>query len=191
MSISLQDPPDHVLPHAYDRSLTGYYVRLVLATLAAASPPTVILFMWWGEYKGFHTITVESVVQGLVFLWVGPAILFPTFMKLGDTFSSKPSLLPLDLLRLSRTPVGWALLREGAMLEDRRSGVKDLERSLPLFRSIAIGFNNAEQVLEHEANLLNAWNKLLAAETSLVDRQRRHLAGETVDEYDKSLASSP
>lgn len=190
MSISLQDPPEHVLPHAYDRSLVGYWVQLTMATLISAFAMSFVVRGWIAEYEGFHTVSVESLVMGCVFLWIAPAILAPMVMRPAEVLSSNPVFLPVALLRLSRSPVGWALLREGARISGRRSEIKGLERSLPTLQNNMIGFNESENVLVHEANLLNAWNKLLVAETSLADRQRRYLAGESVA-FDDALASSP
>jgi hypothetical protein len=164
---------------------------------ACALAPVGVIVMWVLQYRGFHSVPLDSIVIGLAFAWVVPSILYPLFMSPSMLFSGEPknqAILPWELLRLSRTPVGWALLREGAEQRERRKEIRSLAKTILVISAMpgvtGAAFSNPELISEVEANIRAAWTMLLRDESDLVDRQRRHLAGETVD-YKPEWASAP
>lgn len=191
MSISLQDPPGHVRPYACGRRLTWYKARLTAAKIACAALTVMILATGRAEYRATGALTLDSAVEIVFWMTIGNVLLYAVMVNATVTLGGNGDLIwtPKEILLLSRTPVGWALLREGARISERRHEIENAERSLAAFRRLAITLD-PQQILELEANLLAAWNKMLFDEENLLGRQGKHLAGEVVT-YDASLAASP
>ena len=191
MSISLQDPPGHVRPYACGRRLTWYKARLTAAKIACAAMTIMVLTTGRSEYRATGSVTFDSVVEIVFWATIGNVMLYAVIVNPSATLGGNGDLIwmPKEILLLSRTPIGWALLREGVRISERRSEIENGERSLAAFRRLAIALD-PQQILELEASLLAAWNKTLFDEEDLLSRQGKHLAGEVVA-YDASLAASP
>lgn len=186
----LADPPGHVRPFGRDYGFVGYKLKLAFALVVSVSCVVILVLLGYSQYLRDGTLTFENGVTTVIFMFMGPFMLGGTIMT-GSSPSNRagPMFLPTDMLRLARTPVGWALLREGAELSQRRLAIVHAHLQLDVLEE-AVDAIATDKSLDVDSALHALWNAHLALEASLAERQRRHLAGESVA-HRAELAAHP
>lgn len=173
------DPVGHVRPYTsasipfpeLSHPLVFVVSATLFCTLLFAVPPLTPGTMLW---LGWVTAVVSSFSVPLVVL----------VMACLNRLTQEERVV----IQMTRTPVGKALLQEGTELHRARCWL-EAEQYLVLSPLPFCGVQTLTGRRIEQDTKSALWELQLARETNLLDRQRRHLAGETVAYIEKLSCS--
>ena len=189
MSHVFKGPPGHVRPFAREQSLRYYRNRLVIAGTLTALYESLMILRLYDEHVAGSLGFNEALLKSAFWMAFGGATMFVKFQRMAmNVPDNEPILLPREILRLARTPIGWALLREGSTLSRRRFEIETNAARLPM--STEVGHDGPITFDQLYPTVIKEYADLVRDESNLVDRQFHHLDGETVD-HNHDWASAP